>query len=138
MRRDGLRLSSVVLAAGILATAWGAALAGTLAQQTSSERGVTVRATPRDLAPAAKAWEFEIVLETHSQDLSDDLKSESTLVADGGAKRSPSAWEGDPAGGHHRKGVLRFAAVTPPPQAIELLIQRPGESSPRSFRWQMK
>lgn len=138
MRRDSMRFSSVVLAVGMLATASVVALAAPLAQQTSSERGVTLRATPRDLGITAKAWEFEIVLETHSQDLTDDLKSESTLVTDGGAKRSPTGWEGDPPGGHHRKGVLRFAPVTPPPQAIELLIQRPGETSPRSFRWQMK
>jgi len=138
MRRDGLKLSSIAVAAGILVFASVAAFAGTLAQQTSSEGGVTLRATPRDLAPTAKAWEFEIVLETHSQDLTDDLKSESALVADGGVKGSAAAWDGDPPGGHHRKGVLRFAPVTPPPRAIELLIQRPGERSPRSFRWQMK
>ena len=78
------------------------------------------------------------MLETRSQDLTDDLESSATLVADNGAKHAPTAWEGDPPGGHHRKGVLRFAPVTPRPEAIELRILRPGESSPRSFRWQMK
>jgi len=109
-----------------------------LAPQTSSERGVTVLAAPRELSSTAKVWEFEIVLQTHSQDLTDDLEAISALVADGRATQAPTAWEGDPPGGHHRKGVLRFAPVTPRPETIELRILRPGESSPRSFQWQMK
>lgn len=137
MRRAGLRLLIAALAAGILASAWAGASASALAQQVSSERGVTVRVTPRELAPAAKSWEFEIVLETHSQDLTDDLKAEASLVADG-AKQAPTAWQGTPPGGHHRTGVLRFAPVTPRPETVELRLLRPGESSPRSFRWRLK
>ena len=138
MRRVGLRLLIAVLAAGALGTTSVGAAPGALTQQTSSEGGVTVRVTPRDLSSTAKVWEFDIVLETHSQNLTDDLKARSTLVADGGAKEAPTAWDGDPPGGHHRKGVLRFAPMTPLPGAIELLILRPGETSPRSFRWQMR
>ena len=137
MRGAGVRLSLAAIAAGVLALGWAGAFAATLAQQVSSEHGVTVRVTPRDLAPAAKAWDFDMVLETHSQDLTDDLKAEASLVADG-AKQPPRAWQGPPPGGHHRTGVLSFAPVTPRPETIELRLLRPGESSPRSFRWTLK
>ena len=130
-------LLSGVFAASLLGAIPVGASAAALSPQTSSELGVSVVATPRDLSPSAKEWEFEIVLQTHSQDLSDDLKAVSTLVADGRGAQSPTAWEGDPAGGHHRKGVLRFAPVTPRPETIELRILRPTESSLRSFRWQL-
>ena len=48
------------------------------------------------------------------------------------------AWQGDPPGGHHRRGVLRFKALAPAPAALELRLQRAGEPSPRVFRWQVK
>lgn len=44
-------------------------------------------------------------------------------------------WLGDPPGGHHRKGVLRFNAVEPQAREFELRIMRPGESAARVFRW---
>jgi len=138
MHRIGLRWLTVLLAASVLAVTPVAASAATLVQQTSSDRGVTVRATPRDLSPKAKIWEFEIVLETHSQDLSDDLKAVSWIIGEGGGRMAPTAWEGDPPGGHHRKGVLRFTSMAPLPEIVELRIMRPGEGSPRSFRWQTK
>ena len=114
------------------------AFAEPLAEQTSSAGGVTLRATPRDLSTVSKTWEFEIVLETHSQDLADDLATAATLVTDGGAKQAPTAWDGDPPGGHHRKGVLRFAPVVPQPEVIELRVVRAGEDAPRFFRWRLK
>lgn len=138
MRRTGLRLLTAVLFAGFFGAATAAVSAGTLAEQVSSERGVTVRVTPRDVASTAKVWEFDVALETHSQDLTDDLKAAVTLIADDGAKHAPTAWDGDPAGGHHRKGVLRFAPLKPQPETIELRILRQGESSARTFRWRIK
>lgn len=112
--------------------------AAELAPQTSSDRGVTVRAKPVDVAPAAKSWTFEIVLSTHSTELSDDLQRTATLAGPGGAAHGAAAWDGDPPGGHHRKGVLRFAPITPQPDVLELRIQRPAESAPRTFRWTLK
>ncbi len=138
MRCAGLKQLTVVLAAALIGVTPVGVSAAALTQQSSSERGVTIRAMPRDLAPTAKVWEFDIVLETHSQDLSDDFMAVATLVADGSGKRAPTAWEGDPPGGHHRKGVLRFSPVTPRPQTIELVILRPGETLPRTFRWQLQ
>lgn len=123
-----------VAAAAFIAA--GAAAAPALSPQSSSVAGVTVTATPRIVA--GDFWEFEIALNTHSQDLGDDLVKAAALIGADGVAYSPVDWQGDPPGGHHRKGILRFKAVKPAPAAIELRIQRPGEPSPRSFRWRLQ
>ena len=110
--------------------------ASTLPPQTTSASGVTVKATPQNLSD--KSWDFEIVFDTHSQELNDDLMKAAVLVAAGGATSAPVSWLGDPPGGHHRKGVLQFKSVSPMPASIELQIKRSGETAPRSFRWQLK
>ena len=113
----------------------GVTAATPLSTQTSSQSAVTVKVTPRDLA--AGTWEFEVVFDTHSQELTDDLEKTAVLVSDARASHSPLKWQGDPPGGHHRKGVLQFKAVSPMPAAIELQIKRSGETAPRSFRWKL-
>lgn len=130
------RLTTLILLIATAAFATGAVAAPTLSAQTTSAGGVTVKATPRNLS--GKAWEFEIVFDTHSQDLSDDLMKAASLAAEGGTSIPPVAWQGDPPGGHHRKGVLRFDAIAPMPASVELRIQRPGEPAPRAFRWQLR
>ena len=131
------RLISRTLALfAILAFTGGALAAGNLAPQSSSQSGVTVKVTPRSLAGAA--WEFEVVFDTHSGDLKDDLLKAAVLIADGSAPSSPSGWQGDGPGGHHRKGVLRFKPAAASPARVELRLQRPGEASPRVFRWQLR
>ncbi|MGP1691483.1 MAG: hypothetical protein ACTS6O_03140 [Giesbergeria sp.] len=120
----------------ILFAVTGAQAASNLPPQSSREGGVSVQVTPRLVS--GSTWEFEFSINTHSGDLSEDLQKTVVLVADGGASYAPVAWEGAPPGGHHRKGVLRFKAITPQPQAIELKLQRPGEPAPRLFHWQIK
>lgn len=110
--------------------------AGNLAPQASSQSGVTVKVTPRSLAGAQ--WEFEVAFDTHSQDLNDDPLKSAVLVVDGGAPSAPTDWKGDAPGGHHRKGVLRFKAAAASPANVELRLQRPAESGPRVFRWQLR
>jgi len=109
-----------------------------LPARVSTENGVTVTAKPGSLARDAKIWDFEIVLDTHSQDLGDDLVKSAVLVDGEGRQYKPTAWDGAAPGGHHREGVLRFNPVSPPPQAIELQIRRPGEARPRVFRWELR
>jgi hypothetical protein len=132
MRRRLITLLACLAATMSLA----AAAAGALPAQSSSVSGVTVKATPQTLT--GPVWEFELVFDTHTQDLKDDPAKAASLHAAGGAGAAPLAWQGDPPGGHHRKGVLRFKALTPNPAALELRLQRAGESSPRVFRWQVK
>lgn len=114
------------------------AYAAELASQSSASGGVTIAVKPVEVSAGAATWSFQVTLNTHSQELSDDLARAAYIVDGAGKKVSPTAWDGDAPSGHHRKGVLRFKALTPPPEAIELRIQRPGESAPRKFRWEMK
>jgi hypothetical protein len=108
------------------------------ATQKSSANGVTVAVTPMNLGADAKTWDFTVVLDTHTQDLADDLVKSAVLLDDKGNQFKALAWEGAGPGGHHRKGVLKFNPVAPPPQAIELRISRPGEAKARIFRWGLK
>lgn len=124
---------------GILVTLLAAgAFAAELGAQRSNAGGVTVVVTPQNLAAGVKTWDFKIVLDTHSQDLRDDLLKTALLLDGTGARQAPVAWEGAAPGGHHRKGVLKFKPVSPTPATIELQIRRVGEANPRSFRWQLK
>jgi hypothetical protein len=109
-----------------------------LATQKNTANGVTVAVTPASLSPGAKTWNFSIVLDTHSQDLSDDLAQSALLVDDRGNEFKALAWDGAAPGGHHRSGVLRFNAIEPRPQALELRISRPGEVKARAFRWRLQ
>jgi hypothetical protein len=104
--------------------------------QTTAEQGVTVKVTPKALAPSDARWEFTIVLDTHSADLGDDMTQVAVLITNDGRTLKPASWTGAGPGGHHREGVLSFEAPVPRPTAIELKITRPGEAAPRSFRWQ--
>ena len=61
---------AVALVAGLLIAASAAAQ---LATQKSTQNGVTVAATPAHVVADASVWIFNIVLDTHSQYLSDDL-----------------------------------------------------------------
>ena len=123
-----------VLAALTLAVS--AHAGGDLPAQTSSQSGVTVKVTPRSIA--GTAWEFEVAFDTHTQPLTDDLLKSAELVAAPASRAAPLEWQGDPPGGHHRKGVLRFKAPSPQPRSFELRISRAGEAQARVFRWQLK
>jgi len=120
----------------ILGLAGGASAAGNLSPQSSSQFGVTVKVTPRSLA--GTEWTFDVAFDTHSQELKDDPLKAAVVVADGGKPSSPTGWQGDGPGGHHRKGVLRFKAPAASPAGVELRLQRPGEAAPRVFRWQLR
>lgn len=129
--------TALLFLAAFLAAGTASAAAG-LETQTSSASGVTVKVTPKNVAGDAVPWEFVVVLDTHNQDLSDDLVKSAMLLDPDGKQNAPIAWEGAAPGGHHREGVLRFKALSPRPQAIELQITRAGETNPRSFRWQLQ
>ena len=130
-----LVLTLVSMTAGVIARG-NAAEAG-MAPQASNERGIKVTVTPRNLSSFAKTWDFEVVLETHTQSLGDDMVKSSTLV-EGGKQHVPLSWEGAPPGGHHRKGLLHFKAITPQPPSVGLQIRLTGEAAPRNFQWFLK
>lgn len=128
-------LAASAIAWGLsLATLPAAAQPATPAVQSTTAQGVTVKVTPPDFA-ATGTWAFKVVLDTHSQVLSDDLLQSVVLVTDDGREIKPAGWKGAAPGGHHREGLLEFAVPDPAPKSVELRMQRPGEATARSFRW---
>ena len=126
-----------LLVCAIFALGAGASAAPTsLAPLSTSEAAVTVKVTPRSLEGAT--WEFDVVFDTHTQELNDDLVKTAALVAADGSEIAPLEWKGAPPGGHHRAGVLRFKAPHPAPSVVLLKIARPAEAKPRVFQWKLK
>ena len=103
--------------------------------QKSIVDGVIVAATAGNLGPDASVWDFAVVLRSSNRALTDDLVANAVLVDPQGKKYKALIWEGAPSQGNHRAGVLKFIAVEPRPEWIELRITRPGEKKPRSFSW---
>jgi hypothetical protein len=103
--------------------------------QVSVQQGVTVKVTPKAVGASIVRWQFAVVFDTHSSDLSDDLLKTATLMTADGREIKPVAWTGAAPGGHHREGVLEFVMTAPPPSVVELRLERPGEAESRVFRW---
>ena len=140
MRSRSLKPFSLLHALVLCATllyALGAAAAD-LSPQNSQANGVGISVKPTDVSAAATTWLFQATLTTHSGALDDDLARTATLVDAAGKQQAALGWDGDPAGGHHRKGVLRFKALSPRPDTLEMRILRAGETAPRTFRWKLK
>jgi len=104
--------------------------------QKSMVDGVTVAVTAGNLGPDASVWDFAVVLRSNKgKSLPDDLVRSAVLVDSQGRQYKALIWEGAPTEGDHRAGVLKFIAIDPRPDSIELRIIRPGEKKPRSFSW---
>lgn len=108
-----------------------------LAPVTNDAGGVRVVVKPKPIS-AGSVWEFEVTMDTHTKPLDSDLTKAAVIVDDGGRNYIPLAWQGDPPGGHHRKGVLRFSAPSEPIKSFELQIQGLGGESKRTFQWTTK
>jgi hypothetical protein len=129
--------AAALLQLGVPRAAFAQATSPAPTTQSSVDRGVTVKVTPKATGAADGRWEFDVVLDTHSADLSDDLAQDASLITNDGRTLKPVSWTGAPPGGHHREGVLTFEVPAPRPASIELRIVRPGEPAPRIFRWQL-
>ena len=103
--------------------------------RTDNQANVTVTVTPSDLSPHSNEWKFNIVMNTHSVELNQDMMRVAVLVDDQGTTYIPRNWEG-PVSGHHREGVLTFQSITPMPKSIELKISGVGDVE-RSFVWEL-
>src|SRR3990167_4937218 len=109
-----------------------------LSLQTNSQGNVTVQVKPLNISKSSKIWAFEIDLETHTVELNQDPVKNSVIIDDQGKRYYPVVWEGDPPGGHHRKGILKFEAVSPIPKVIQLKISQVGNVEERVFKWELK
>lgn len=103
--------------------------------KTDDQSAVTVTVTPIDISPESKEWKFDVVINTHSVELDQDLIKTVTLVDDQGKEYKPINWEGS-IGGHHREGVLIFSQIIPTPKSVELKISSIG-GVVKSFIWQL-
>ena len=104
--------------------------------RTSDAAGVRVVVTPKAVTPGAATWDFEITMDTHTKPLTEDLVRNTVLIS-ADRRMTPTAWQGDAPGGHHRKGVLKFSAPAELPKRFELQIGAIGGAA-RNFRWELK
>ena len=95
---------------------------------------VVVTVIPSDLSMESREWKFDVAMNTHSVELDQDIIQVAMLVEDFGKEYKPLRWEGAPAGGHHREGILIFAPITPYPQHLTLIVNDVGGVQ-RSFTW---
>ncbi len=107
---------------------------GGFAPLTNSEGAVNISVAPKNGLDSG-AWKFEITLDTHSVEITEDLSKVSVLVDDSGQEYKPIAWEGDPPGGHHRAVILTFNPLIPKPESIKLKIFEVGGVAERIFAW---
>ena len=110
------------------------AAGSSLMTKTDEQASVTVVITPVDLSPTSKEWKFDIGMNTHTVPLDQDMTKVGTLVDENGKEYKPLRWEGALPGGHHREGVLVFAAIIPMPKTITLKLTGIG-GVVRNFVW---
>ena len=106
-----LMVLAAILMAGLLVGCGGqsssVSSAPGLAPRTVNAGSVEVTITPVRVDDSGAA--FQIKFDTHSGDLGLDVPAASRLVVDG-KEWGGANWVGDPPGGHHRQGELRFKA----------------------------
>jgi hypothetical protein len=105
--------------------------------QSNNQNRVRVDVRPIQLSPGKPA-KFEIRLNTHSGDLSQDLVAVCTLKDDSGREYQPTHWDGSPPGGHHRSGVLEFPELGDATQSITLVIREVAKVPERVFNWSIE
>ena len=119
LRIDRVRMAgwATVAALMLAATPWAAmAQAGPNATttQSSTDRSVTLKVTPKSIGLQETRWEFSVVLDTHSADISDDLVQSATLTTGDGRTLKPSNWVETVPGSHHGPDALaQLVALTP-------------------------
>jgi hypothetical protein len=77
------------------------------ATRMDDQGAIIFEVTPLNLDQIAEALEFNIVLTTHSIDLSMDLAATAMLATDTGISVHSTLWDA-PRGGHHVEGKLIF------------------------------
>lgn len=105
--------------------------------QASNDNGVRVTVTPKSLAPG-QAAQFDISLNTHSVELSQDLAAVAELRDDQGHIYQPDRWDGSAPGGHHRKGTLIFPSLQAAVKSVTLIIRDIAKVQERSFSWKIQ
>jgi hypothetical protein len=99
------------------------------------QASVTITVTPTLLSAESGEWKFDVVMDTHSVELDQDMTKVAVLIDEQRKEYRALNWEG-PTGGHHREGILTFTKITPSPKSVELKISDIG-GVVRIFNWQL-
>lgn len=105
--------------------------------KSNKQNRVRVDVRPVQLLPGKPA-KFEIRMNTHSGDLSQDLVAACTLKDNSGREYHPTSWDGSPPGGHHRSGVLEFSELGEGAESITLVIREIANVPERVFNWSIE
>ena len=105
--------------------------------RSSNANSVRVDVIPVQLS-AGQSAKFEIRMNTHSTPLVYDMVAVSLLKDDRGREYRPQAWNGSPAGGHHRSGILEFPNIAAGTGSITLYIKNIADVPERSFEWKLE
>jgi hypothetical protein len=105
--------------------------------KSNKENRVRVDVRPVQLLPG-KPTKFEIRMNTHSGDLSQDLIAVCLLKDSSGREYRPINWNGSPPGGHHRSGVLEFSELAEGAESITLVIREVANVPERVFNWSVE
>jgi len=112
------------------------------AMRIDQQGAIIVEITPLNLDSPTDTLEFDVVLTTHSIDLSMDLAAVSTLTTDTGVSVESTLWDA-PLGGHHVEGKLIFPATKDGKPILEgatkLTLTIVNVDAPtRIFEWELK
>jgi hypothetical protein len=104
-----------------------------------TQGAVEIEVIPKEIRLMEGMLDFEVLLNTHSIDLSMDLAQLSILETDTGFSLT-AAWSGLP-GGHHISGVLSFPAESDGAQALAdasriIITIRDIDAPERVFVWE--
>ena len=112
------------------------------ATRTDEQGAIIFEITPLNLDAPTDTFEFDVVMDTHSIDLSMDLATLSTLTTDTGISVESTLWDA-PLGGHHVEGKLIFPATKDGNPILEgatkLTLTILNVDAPtRVFEWELK
>jgi len=109
--------------------------------QQDDQGQVEVAVTPLNLGSHNETLDFDVVMDTHSVDLSMDLAALTALSTDTGLTVNATAWSA-PGGGHHVSGALQFPAVVDGVHILDdasrlILTIRDVDAPERTFIWNL-
>ncbi len=112
------------------------------ATRTDQQGTIIFEVTPLNLDAPADTLQFDIVLTTHSIDLSMDLAPLATLTTDTGITVQATLWDA-PRGGHHVVGKLIFPAAADGKSVLEgatilTITILNVDAVTRIFEWELK
>jgi hypothetical protein len=105
--------------------------------KSNKQNRVRVDVRPVQLEPGKPA-RFEVRMNTHSEELSQDMLAVVTLKDNKGREYQATNWVGSPPGGHHLSGVLEFPELDGNPESITLVIRLIADGPDRTFKWSVK